>query len=196
LNTFLLLAFASAQRRIQIQTPNLTSQPAIEALLAALARGVEVRITTSENLQRIEQVVTAGTTTGRCVAQLVQKHGALVEERRRKSDENVEEALPGVGGLSVFYYQPSQSRSQGQLGGPQDRHPREEGHGDEPVQSHFKLTIIDGEVAVFGSGNLDRASWFTSQELGFAFFGREFVGRVEDRLKGVMKGRRKVFFEG
>ena len=196
LNTFLLLAFASAQRRIQIQTPNLTSQPAIEALLAALARGVEVRITTSENLQRIEQVVTAGTTTGSCVAQLVQKHGALVEERRRKSDENVEEALPGVGGLSVFYYQPSQSRSQGQLGGPQDRHPREEGHGDEPVQSHFKFTIIDGEVAVFGSGNLDRASWFTSQELGVAFFEREFVGRVEEGLEGAMKGRRKVFFEG
>jgi phosphatidylserine/phosphatidylglycerophosphate/cardiolipin synthase-like enzyme len=196
LNAFLLLAFASAQRSIQIQTPNLTSQPAIEALLAALARGVEVSITTSENLQRIEQVVTAGTTTGRCVAQLVQKHGALVEDRRRKADENVEEASPGVGRLSVSYYQPSQSRPHGQVGDPQDEYPRGDGQGDEPVQSHFKLTIIDGEVAVFGSGNLDRASWFTSQELGVAFFGREFVGKVEEGLEVAMMGRRKTFFEG
>ena len=153
-------------------------------------------ITTSENLQRIEQVVTAGTTTGRCVAQLVQKHGALVEDRRRKADENVEEASPGVGRLSVSYYQPSQSRPHGQVGDPQDEYPRGDGQGDEPVQSHFKLTIIDGEVAVFGSGNLDRASWFTSQELGVAFFGREFVGKVEEGLEVAMMGRRKTFFEG
>jgi len=157
---------------------------------------VEARITTSENLQRIEQIVTAGTTTGRCVGQLVNGYGALVEERRRESDGSLEEALPGVGRLSVSYYQPSQSRSQGQVGDPQDGHPREEGRADEPVQSHFKLTIIDGEVAVFGSGNLDRASWFTSQELGLAFFGREFVEGVEEGLEGAMKGRRKVFFEG
>jgi phosphatidylserine/phosphatidylglycerophosphate/cardiolipin synthase-like enzyme len=197
LNTLLLLAFASARRSIQIQTPNLTSQPAIEALLAALARGVEVRITTSENLQRIEQIVTAGTTTGRCVGQLVNGYGALVEERRRKSDGSLEEALPGVGRLSVSYYQPSRSRSrsQGQVGDSQDGNPRGDGQVDEPVQSHFKLTVIDGEVAVFGSGNLDRASWFTSQELGLAFFGNEFVGRIEEGLEGAMKGRRKMFFE-
>lgn len=189
LNKFLLLAFASVKKTIQIQTPNLTSQPAIEALLAALERGVEVRIITSENLQRIEQVVTAGTTTGRCIAQLVKGHGALVEERRTMGGEqDIERALPGVGRLSISYYQPSRSR-EGQLH-------EEEGQEDEPVQSHFKLTIIDGEVAVFGSGNLDRASWFTSQELGLAFFGREFVGKVEEGLESAMLGRRKVFFEG
>ena len=154
-----------------------------------MARGVEVRITTSENLQRIEQVVTAGTTTGRCVAQLVNGHAASVGERRRKAGEqDVEEALPEVGRLSISYYQPSQCL-EAQLH-------EEEGQGDEPVQSHFKLTIIDGEVAVFGSGNLDRASWFTSQELGLAFFGREFVAKVEEGLEGSMSERRKVFFEG
>jgi phosphatidylserine/phosphatidylglycerophosphate/cardiolipin synthase-like enzyme len=82
------------------------------------------------------------------------------------------------------------------VGDPQDEYPRGDGQGDEPVQSHFKLTIIDGEVAVFGSGNLDRASWFTSQELGVAFFGREFVGKVEEGLEVAMMGRRKTFFEG
>ena len=188
LNTFLLLAFSSAKKTIQIQTPNLTSQPAIEALLAALARGVEVRITTSENLQRIEQVVTAGTTTGRCVSGLVEAYGRMVEDRRRKGEQDIEEALPSVGRLSVSYYQ-----SQSQAGDPQEG--GRQAH-DEPVQSHFKLTVIDGEVAVFGSGNLDRASWFTSQELGLAFFGTEFVTRVEEGLEASMTGRTKVCFEG
>jgi phosphatidylserine/phosphatidylglycerophosphate/cardiolipin synthase-like enzyme len=192
LNTFLLLAFTSARRSIRIQTPNLTSQPAIEALLGALARGVQVKITTSEDLQRMEQVVTAGTTTGRCVAQLVQRHGVLVEERRRAREQDVEEGMGRVGQLSISYYQPSQSRLQVQDGDTQEAGVQ----ADEPVQSHFKLTIIDGQVAVFGSGNLDRASWFTSQELGVAFFGREFVGSVEEGLERAMRGRRKVFFEG
>jgi phosphatidylserine/phosphatidylglycerophosphate/cardiolipin synthase-like enzyme len=192
LNTFLLLAFTYARRSIRIQTPNLTSQPAIEALLGALARGVQVRITTSEDLQRMEQVVTAGTTTGRCVAQLVQRHGMLVEERRRAREQDVEEGMGRVGQLSISYYQPSQSRLQVQDGDTQEAGVQ----ADEPVQSHFKLTIIDGQVAVFGSGNLDRASWFTSQELGVAFFGREFVGSVEEGLERAMRGRRKVFFEG
>jgi phosphatidylserine/phosphatidylglycerophosphate/cardiolipin synthase-like enzyme len=192
LNTFLLLAFASAKKSIQIQTPNLTSQPAIEALLAALERGVEVRITTSENLQRIEQVVTAGTTTRRCIAQLVKGHAALTAEIERRPEETVEQGRSGVGRLSISYYQ-SQSRLQAQGSSPQEV---ERQAPDEPVQSHFKLTIIDGEVAVFGSGNLDRASWFTSQELGLAFFGREFVSKVEEGLEGAMAGRRKVLFEG
>ena len=63
---------------------------------------------------------------------------------------------------------------------------------DEPVQSHFKLTIVDGEIAVFGSGNMDRPSWYTSQELGVAFFDREFVAKVEMGVKEALSGRRKI----
>lgn len=116
----------------------------------------------------------------------------LVEERRRAREQDVEEGRGRVGQLSISYYQPSQSRLQVQDGDTQEAGVQ----ADEPVQSHFKLTIIDGQVAVFGSGNLDRASWFTSQELGVAFFGREFVGSVEEGLERAMRGRRKVFFEG
>jgi phosphatidylserine/phosphatidylglycerophosphate/cardiolipin synthase-like enzyme len=116
----------------------------------------------------------------------------LTAEIERRPEETVEQGRSGVGRLSISYYQ-SQSRLQAQGSSPQEV---ERQAPDEPVQSHFKLTIIDGEVAVFGSGNLDRASWFTSQELGLAFFGREFVSKVEEGLEGAMAGRRKVFFEG
>jgi len=204
LNTFLLLAFRSAKHKITIQTPNLTSQPAIEGLLAALERGVDVGITTSEDLQRIEQVVTAGTTTGRCIGDMTRRHGGMVEARRKRlgqdGDGDVEAALPGLGRLSVAYYTP-QSGSQSHEGrqAPPAAPTTSAPVADEPVQSHFKLTLIDGEVAVFGSGNLDRASWFTSQELGLAFFGREFVQKFEEEaLERVMGlgGRRRVVYQG
>ena len=42
-------------------------------------------------------------------------------------------------------------------------------------RSHIKCTVVDGEVIVLGSGNMDRASWYTSQELGIALEGREVV---------------------
>lgn len=201
LNTFFLLAINSAKHKITLQTPNLTSQPAIDALLAALTRGVEVKITTSENLQRLEQVVTAGTTTGICVGGLVRGYRGLVEERKKglEREREIEDALPAVGRLSVSYFQPaSHHHSLPQVQAQDEEASQQHLHlsPDEPDQSHFKLTIIDGEVAVFGSGNLDRASWFTSQELGVAFFGKDFVGSVEEVVEGVMGGRRKVFFEG
>lgn len=48
----------------------------------------------------------------------------------------------------------------------------------EPVKSHLKLTVVDDEVTVLGSGNMDRASWFTSQELGVALLSREIAESV------------------
>ena len=42
-------------------------------------------------------------------------------------------------------------------------------------RSHIKCTVVDEEVIVLGSGNMDRASWFTSQELGIALEGRQVV---------------------
>lgn len=45
-------------------------------------------------------------------------------------------------------------------------------------QTHLKLTIVDDEIVVLGSGNMDRASWVTSQELGVAFVDANFAARV------------------
>jgi phosphatidylserine/phosphatidylglycerophosphate/cardiolipin synthase-like enzyme len=178
LNIFLLQALESARSYIYIQTPNVTSQPAITAFLQALSRGVNVTIVTSERLQLLEQIITAGSTSPRCVSKLIARHQALANSR----DGDIEDtAALRLGKLKVSYYKA--------------RDGQEESH-DEPVQSHFKLTIVDGEVAVFGSGNMDRPSWYTSQELGVAFFDRGFVGRVEEGVGEALSGRRKLAYDG
>jgi phosphatidylserine/phosphatidylglycerophosphate/cardiolipin synthase-like enzyme len=177
LNIFLLQAFDSARSYIYIQTPNVTSQPAIAAILEALKRGVDVAIVTSESLQVLEQIITAGTTSPRCVSKLIAQHEALANTR---SADIEDAAALRLGKLKVSYYKP--------------RDGQEASH-DEPVQSHFKLTIVDGEVAVFGSGNMDRPSWYTSQELGVAFFDRAFVAKVEEGVEEALDGRRKVAYE-
>lgn len=51
------------------------------------------------------------------------------------------------------------------------------------IKTHAKCTIVDDEIVVLGSGNMDRASWFTSQELGVAIEGREVVREVWERLE-------------
>lgn len=178
LNIFLLQALGSSRSYIFIQTPNVTSQPVIAALLTALERGVNVSIVTSERLQLLEQIVTAGTTSPRCVSKLIAQHQALAKS---ESADLEEAAALRLGNLKVSYYKP--------LDGQEASH-------DEPVQSHFKLTIVDGEVAVFGSGNMDRPSWYTSQELGVAFFDRGFVAKVEKGVEEALSGRKKVAYDG
>lgn len=63
------------------------------------------------------------------------------------------------------------------------------------MKSHLKLVVVDDEITVFGSGNMDRASWFTSQELGVALLSREVAENVgscvdaglEDRVEWVCR---------
>jgi phosphatidylserine/phosphatidylglycerophosphate/cardiolipin synthase-like enzyme len=62
----------------------------------------------------------------------------------------------------------------------------------EPQQSHLKCTIVDQELVILGSGNLDRASWYTSQELGVAFFDGVFARRLRGDLEKVLEGRVKT----
>jgi phosphatidylserine/phosphatidylglycerophosphate/cardiolipin synthase-like enzyme len=85
--------------------------------------------------------------------------------------------------LHISYYEP--------IGGPKARG-KERG---EPQQSHLKMTLVDDEVAVLGSGNLDRASWFTSQELGVAFFDKDVVKKVAGAVDEAMQGRSQVVFD-
>ncbi|KAJ4374674.1 hypothetical protein N0V86_007547 [Didymella sp. IMI 355093] len=184
LNTFLLTLFAKAERTIRIQTPNLTAPPVLSALLKALARGIDVHILTSERLMILEQLVTAGTTTSRCVKTLIKRYKALDPRlSSRAYDEEAAMAPAKVGRLHVSYFEPKHGyRKRGEEQG-------------EPQQSHLKMTVVDGEVLVLGSGNLDRASWFTSQELGVAFFGEEIVQRVEETVDKAMEGRARMVFD-
>lgn len=143
----------------------------------------------------LEQLVTAGTVTEFCVWGLVRRYKRLVqraaggrrEGRRKRGDEvaMMEEGTAsgrgGVGRLEVGYYRPR---------------PRLGDRDAEPVKSHVKCTVVDGEVVVLGSGNMDRASWSTSQELGIAFYGKEVVGAIWGGLEGALGGRVEGYFEG
>lgn len=185
LNTFILTLFAKAERSIRIQTPNVTAPPVLSALLAALARGIDVQILTSERLMILEQLVTAGTTTSRCINKLIKRYKALSPSRSRRPATDEEAAISPTkpGRLHISYFEPT--------GGPK-RRGQEAG---EPQQSHLKMTVVDEEVLVLGSGNLDRASWFTSQELGVAFFSKEVVKKVGSAVDEGMHGRSRTVFD-
>ncbi|KAF2850080.1 phospholipase D/nuclease [Plenodomus tracheiphilus IPT5] len=185
LNTFVLTLFAKAERSIRIQTPNITAPPVLSALLKALARGVDVRILTSERLMILEQLVTAGTTTSRCIKKLIKRYRSIssLNPQRPPNDEEAAIASKKPGRLQIGYFEP--------IGGP-----RKKGQeGGEPQQSHLKMTIVDDEVLVLGSGNLDRASWFTSQELGVAFFDAGVVKKVASAVELGMAGRSKRLYD-
>lgn len=108
LNAFLLSAFSNAKKSIYIQTPNLTAPPVLHALLAGLRTGVSVELVTSERLMILEQLVTAGTTTKRCVKVLIKRHKDLVR-RWRDQDSALLEAnqIARPGTLSIKFYQPA-----------------------------------------------------------------------------------------
>lgn len=182
LNSFILTVFAKAERSIRIQTPNVTAPPVLSALLKALTRGVNVQILTSERLMILEQLVTAGTTTSRCIKTLIKRYRKLGTARRPMSDEEAAIST-SPGRLHISYFEPINGlKKRGQEAG-------------QPQQSHLKMTIVDDEVVVLGSGNLDRASWFTSQELGVAFFGADVVGKVQGAVDEAMQGRSRLVFD-
>ena len=249
LNTFLLHIIAIAKQHIYVQTPNLTSHPAISAIFDALQRGVDVTIVTSRKLMVLEQLVTAGTTTSWCITELMRKYEALTDcggEWRRKSSlwkggrrvggrprlatalsppSNIRDSDSRTGPTNNPYNVdiesqqggniPSSSHSTTVLTLPQARYgklsiyaynPRPlqpvssstrssnpNGHGhnldSEPTHSHVKLTIVDSLMTVLGSGNMDRASWYTSQELGLAVMDGELAERMRAMVDGVNEGR-------
>ncbi|KAI7381257.1 hypothetical protein KC328_g12350 [Hortaea werneckii] len=184
LNICLLSLFDKASANIFIQTPNVTAQPVLDALLAALGRGVNIRIITSEKLMVLEQLVTAGTTNKRCMQWLISQHQQLLDRHGSTfaSPGELESGMIGknVGRLQIEYYRPRAM---------QDR------AGSEPVQSHLKLTVVDDRIAVHGSGNMDRASWYTSQELGVAFVSSELVSAIKGALVEAMQGRSEVLYD-
>lgn len=179
LNLFNLELLNSAKDSIYIQSPNLTSPPLIHSILEALDRGISVHIVTSERLMIIEQLVLAGTTTSRCVSGLVKRYQHVVKARRSSIDE--ETGLMPVGNLRIEYYEPKPMEG------------REEG---EPVQSHLKLTIADNKWVVLGSGNMDRPSWYTSQEIGVALHSQELCQRIRGTVDRALVERKRLVFDG
>ena len=188
LTVALLQLFEHAQRSIYVQTPNITCEPVIAALVDALARGVDVTVVTNRNMMVLEQLVTAGTTTSWSIRSLIRRF-----HRLKEPGGDVETGRRQRGRLQISYFYPK-SRA-----GPSGRERRPlittSSQGEEPLHSHLKLTLVDGEYAVLGSGNLDRASWFTSQELGILFHGGAFCAAVKAGVDGVLEGRLTPVFD-
>ncbi|ATY63605.1 MmgE/PrpD family protein [Cordyceps militaris] len=175
LNAAILTLFANAEHSIVLVTPNVTSKPVMHAILAALGRGVSVEIRTNESMMLLEQLATCGTTTSRCINKLIKEYSRLAGVHDRRSRSDLEAQPHPLGQLTVYYYQ---------------HRPEREGQPDEPVVSHFKMTMVDDTYLLLGSGNMDRASWWTSQELGILFYVPEFAERFlwENVLR--VRGRR------
>ena len=174
LNTFLLTAMSQAQHSIYIQTPNLTSPPVLKALTSTLTRGIDITIVISPRMMVVEQLLTSGTITELCVRALIRRHKKLTLRHRIHTAraQATEEASPAPGKLSMRYFKPNASK----------------GDANEPVKSHLKLAIIDERIVVLGSGNMDRASWYTSQELGVAFFDAVLAAEVKERVGRGLEG--------
>lgn len=182
LNQTLMRLFTDATREIYLQTPNITSPPVLDALLDALARGVDVNIVTSRNMMVWEQILTAGTTSERCIASLIQRYSLNSSSSCTPPDGDVE-AQHRFGALKISYFRPRRRCVA-----------EDDDDNEEPVHSHLKLSVFDGECTVLGSGNMDRASWFTSQELGILVRSSDFAGAILSTSRLALEGRLDVGF--
>lgn len=121
----------------------------------------------------LEQIVTAGTITEFEIWKLRRRHRfCLKHYETMKSKDPEANLIRKPGKLDIAYYRPRDGHSPG-----------------EPLKSHLKLTIFDDKIAVLGSGNQDRASWYTSQELGIALTSEEVVSRVRACVQEALEGR-------
>ncbi|KAI1171902.1 hypothetical protein F4777DRAFT_28294 [Nemania sp. FL0916] len=190
LNCAVLQLFAMAEKSIYVQTPNLTSAAVTNAMLTALGRGVDVTIVTSKGMMVLEQILTGGTTTSWCLRSFIKAYqkqarrltqSAMTNNAREDATLDLEAQPPRLGHLEVFYFHRLVANQQQQS-------------QEEPVHSHLKLITVDEQYAILGSGNMDRASWFTSQELGILFQSCEFVADVTEIVGRSLRGRLSSLF--
>lgn len=191
LNNALLGLFEQSTRDIYLYTPNLTAPPVLAAIIDALSRGVDVHIVTGRKMMMWEQILTAFTTTERCIKTLTKKYSQLcgsVEDQKRQPsqpahdhDIDLEAQTITPGTLRVSYFRPRSASSIAE---------------EEPVHSHLKLSIFDGTHTVLGSGNMDRASWFTSQELGILIRDVTFAEIVKKTVDDCLVNRLDPVFSG
>ena len=122
-------------------------------------------IITNRRMMILEQLITSGTITEICVWKLLRRYNKM--SRRTMSSYHFEDVENGVdartiGLLQIGYYNPTV----------------------EYKRTHIKCSTIDDRVVVLGSGNMDRASWYTSQELGVAIQGEEVAKGVWKAIEG------------
>ena len=179
LNAYLLHNIKVAKTSIDITTPNITCKPLLSALADALARGVNVKISTCRRMMLAEQLVTAGTITEYCVWRLVRYHKTLPRrinntyistspKKMSGTARDLEQGQQSIGCLNITYFISTPERPE--------------------VKCHIKCTVIDESIVILGSGNMDRASWYTSQELGIALEGKGIARRIMQDLSSAKQG--------
>lgn len=151
---------ASATQSILMLTPNVTAPTVLGLLQNALERGLKVTIWTNEKLMTAEQLVTAGSTTPRCLSKLVRAAASL------------------PGRLRVHYFDAPSSPGGG---GARDVDAGRRDKESTPVKLHAKVTIVDDARILLGSGNMDAASWGTSQELGVLLESKQVVAAFKEQ---------------
>ncbi|KAK6500364.1 hypothetical protein TWF481_010707 [Arthrobotrys musiformis] len=182
-NAFWMAAIDEAEKSIYVHTPNVTAKPLMDALMRAVKRGVTVEVVTSIGMMKWEQLVTAGTTTEKCLAKMVGELG------RWKATLD-EESAPTTGGLWIYRYNVRQRPPLL----PYIKRPEDNFKMTWFEKSHVKCLVVDEEVMVLGSGNFDRASWATNQEVNVGLFLNSTQTRkVRQALVDAMAGRLEVF---
>jgi phosphatidylserine/phosphatidylglycerophosphate/cardiolipin synthase-like enzyme len=178
----------------------MTCRAVIAAVLDALARGVHVSIVTNRSMMLAEQLLTAGTTTSWCMWSLVRRFRRLraTADARSAGDGggggDLEAGRPSIGRLQISYFR-AKSRGGRELRETPQSLIRTPSRGEEPVHSHLKLTLVDDTYAVLGSANMDRASWFTSQELSPLFHDRDLCTEIRSGIDSVLDGRVDLVFD-
>jgi len=186
LNKTLLHLITNAKTEVIILTPNFTSQQAFTAVCVALINGVSVRIITNRRMMVPEQLATAGTLTEQVIDRLIREYRRGFSGRKlRKQLAGLKASamLPDVneaenkqlGSLQISYFRQRSSATSAQArAGIAETGAGIASHAD---KSHIKLTLVDRKAIVLGSGNMDRASWRTSQELGVLIEDQDEAGR-------------------
>ena len=189
LNVVIMHLITSARSTIQLITPNLTSPPVVDALIRALVRGVNVSITTNRRMMVVEQLVTSLTVTEFWVWRLIRRYQNLQARMASRGTQlqSVEpdlleegQARVAIGRLEVLYFRPRATSEGRGFGG--------------FVKSHIKCTLVDDSVVVLGSGNMDRASWYTSQELGIAICDPDIAQQIGGLTKSGLQGQTAQHF--
>lgn len=206
LNETLIYLITHAKDEVILLTPNFTSQSVFTAICSALSNGVSIHLITNRRMMVPEQLATAGALTEQFVDRLIKEHkrgfsGRKTQKRLIKLGsltEHLPSTLPRKPcKLRISYFRrphqtsdPLQATSRGSAS-PTNGHERI-GIASNANKSHIKLTLVDRKAIVLGSGNMDRASWRTSQELGILIEDDVESGNlssiVEDMWREVERG--------
>ncbi|KAF3940925.1 hypothetical protein ABW19_dt0203539 [Dactylella cylindrospora] len=180
-NAFIMAAIEGAEESIYLHTPNVTAKPIINALLRAVKRGVVVEVVTSMQMMKVEQLVTAGTTTEKCLVKMI--------EDVQNFKKNPPATASTTGALFIYQYNAMKRPPMP----PFVKRPEDNHRLKWFDKSHVKCLIVDEEVAMLGSGNADRASWVTSQEINVGLFlSKAKTGVIRKGLVDALAGRLEV----